>query len=454
MESSRVVVLLGAPGSGKSTLAAALVGSPLEGSPTALRHGRVGVLDVLDPPGEPELGGWLHAALRAASAAVLVLSPVQGLDPRSVALWEACEEAELPLLVAVTQLDRPGADADEAVALCQRLLGGAVLPLQLPLHDDDGLVGGLLDLLSLSVVMPSSSRPADPEHVTLVDPLREELIELVLTGGSSEELFEQWASSDSPVPVEDLLAEMPPAVARGDLQPLLVVSPRAGIGVPQLLALLSALPPAADRPAPAAETTEGDPMHLSPDGEALAEVIAPGLARVWSGPAAGSLTPVDPSLAPGAVIGPPLVLAPWSAPVAQFPVGVRPSPALSSRVEADPVARLSPDRRSGQLLLWTLGPVHAELLLAGEPSLPVALDGPRTGTLSVRVPSWCARTVRSDVADRGGEVLSVSSPEDTDDGRTVLEVRLPASELVNYALALARASASTGTFERLTGPLT
>ena len=66
------------------------------------------------------------------------------------------------------------------------------------------------------------------------------------------------------------------------------------------------------------------------------------------------------------------------------------------------------------------------------------------------MPSWCARTVRSDVHERGGEVLSAASG---DDGGEVLEVRLPAAELVHYSLALARVSASTGTFTRLTGPL-
>ena len=37
----------------------------------------------------------------------------------------------------------------------------------------------------------------------------------------------------------------------------------------------------------------------------------------------------------------------------------------------------------------------------------------------------------------------------TDEAGVVLEARLPPAELVGYALALARASASTGRFERL-----
>ncbi|MCW2621900.1 MAG: elongation factor G-like protein, partial [Frankiales bacterium] len=305
----RTVVLLGAPGAGKSELLDALLaaggGAPASGAPTELRHGTVQRagrrVHLLDPPGEPQLPGPLAAGLRAAGAAVLVLSPLQGLDPRTVALWHACEEAELPLVIAVSQLDRPGADADEATALAQRLLGDAVLPLQLPLHDDDGLVAGVLDLLTLRVVDHSTGteRAADPEHVTLVENLREELLEAALAGGD-EEAFDLWVAGGDPGEV-DLAA----AVARGDLQPLLVTSPRHGVGLEQLLDLLAALPPAAERLPPAATDAAGDPVHLAGEvtGPLVAEVVRAGtaadLARIWSGRLDGALPGDVVAVAPG-----------------------------------------------------------------------------------------------------------------------------------------------------------
>ena len=461
---ARTVVLLGAPGAGKTDLLTALLAAagagPRTGGPGELGHGLLhhrGVpLHLLDPPGHPDLAGTVTAAVRAASAAVLVLSPVQGLDPRTVALWHACEAERLPLLVVLTQLDRPGADADEATAVVQRLLGEAVVPLHLPLHDDDGAVAGLLDLLLLQVVDPSGAglRDADPEHVRLVEPLRQDLLEAVLSGGA-EDLFDAWLDDVEPGAAE-LARALPAALARGDLQPVLVTSPRQQVGLVQLLDLLVALPPAADRPPPAAETPGRDPVHLDLDGPPVAEVVrahAPPLARVWSGPGTGDLVPAPAGLVPGAVLGSDVRLGPWPGPPAQLPVGVRPDEALARRVALDPSARLAVDARSAQLLLWTGGPEHAELLLQGLPSLPVLVEGPRTGTVRVRVPAWCARTVRSDATGRGGEVLA-EHPDPAGEPGVVLDVRLPAAELVHYALALARASAATGSFERLTGPLT
>ena len=113
-----MVVLLGAPGSGQSTArrgpagrgrrAAAVRPGRRDGSRpgSAVHRGRR--LWLLDPPGAPDLEGELAAGLRAAGAAVLVVSPVQGLDPRTAVLWERCEAAGLPRLVVVTQLDRAG----------------------------------------------------------------------------------------------------------------------------------------------------------------------------------------------------------------------------------------------------------------------------------------------------------------------------------------------------------
>ena len=478
-DGARVVVLLGAPGAGKSTLAAALLAEAGQPPPAAPGPGRLAAgslvhrsarLWLLDPPGAPDLEGELHAGLRAAGAAVLVVSPVQGLDARSAALWEACEAAGLPRLVVLTQLDRPGADADEAVAVCRRVLGDGVLPLQLPLHDDGGGVGGLLDLLALEVSEDGARRPPEPEHLPLVAGLRDELLEAVLTGSEDEDVFDRWLGGGDPSP-EVLAVELAAAVARGYLQPAVVAVPRRGVGVADLLDLLvTALPPASARPAPGAAAPDGSPF--TPHGSLVAEVVRggrPALVRVWSGtlrpgapvlvggegPVAYDGGPAGPgdlvvALAgrPGdAVCDPaePLVLEAWPVPPAQFPVGVSPDPALAERVAQDPVARLATDPRTDQLLLWSTGPEHAELLLAGRPAAPVSVPaGGGPVQVRVRAPSWCASAVRAELAARG-EVVQVERIEEG----SVLHARLPPGELVGLAPALARASAHTGTFERL-----
>ena len=83
----------------------------------------------------------------------------------------------MPRAVVVTKLDHQRADFDEMVAICQRVFGDGVLPLYLPMDDDEGTAAGLIGLLAQRIVdysaaasrssasptrstSPSSTRPA------------------------------------------------------------------------------------------------------------------------------------------------------------------------------------------------------------------------------------------------------------------------------------------------------
>ena len=174
----RNVVLVGHTGSGKTTLVEAL----LVASGTIGRAGRVedgstvsdfdeaehrqqrsvslalaplewqGVkVNLLDTPGYADFVADLRAGLRAADAALFVVSAVDGVDGSTRLLWEECAAVGMPRAVVVTKLDHQRADFEETVAICQRVFGEGVLPLYLPMAGDDGGPAGLLGLLSQRV---------------------------------------------------------------------------------------------------------------------------------------------------------------------------------------------------------------------------------------------------------------------------------------------------------------
>src|SRR5882724_1781793 len=200
-EKVRNVALVGHSGSGKTTLVEALLqatatisrmGSVPDGNTVSdadpaevkqqrsvslalapVEHDGVKV-NLLDTPGYADFVGELRAGLRAADAALFVVSAVDGVDASTVALWEECAAVDMPRAVVVTRLDNPRADFDEAVAICRRVFGNGVLPLYLPLAGDDGAVAGLIGLLSRKVYDYSGGFPAkehepEPEHVELID---------------------------------------------------------------------------------------------------------------------------------------------------------------------------------------------------------------------------------------------------------------------------------------------
>src|SRR3954470_8851464 len=448
-EKVRNVALVGHAGAGKTTLDEALLvatGAPPragrveEGTPcldneeVEVRQQRsvsLGVATVehagvritlLDPPGSPDFVGELRAGLRAADAALFVVSAVNGVDAGTVQLWEECAAVGMPRAVVITQIDRPRADVDDAVRSCQLMLGEGVFPLHLLDRGPDGAVRGLVSLLEPHVELDGADR------------LRGELIEGIIAESEDETLMDRYLGGEELV-VADLIADLETAVARGHFHPILAVAPLSGVGVPELLDLLvSAFPCPMEHGCPPVTRPDGSrapSLACDPDGPLVAEVVKTttdpyvgrvSLVRVFS----GTLRPDAPvhvsghgmtdrghpdhdvderigalSAPLGAALRPvaacpagdicavarlasaetgdtlsapedPRLVPPWDLPTPQLPVALeaasradedRLATARARRVAEDPTVRLDRRADTNQLLLWCVGEAHAEVLL-------------------------------------------------------------------------------------------
>src|SRR6476660_6413285 len=114
-------------------------------------------VNLLDTPGYADFTGDLRAGLRAADAALFVVSAADGIDGTTQMIWEECAAVGMPRAVVITGLDSPRADFEATLAACQSAFGDGVLPVYLPLHGDDGeSVQGLIGLLTQQVADYSS----------------------------------------------------------------------------------------------------------------------------------------------------------------------------------------------------------------------------------------------------------------------------------------------------------
>jgi elongation factor G len=244
-------------------------------------------LNLVDTPGHPDFVGELRAGVRAADAALFVISSTAGLDGATALLWNECASLGVPRAIVVTHLDQPRADFDETVAVCQRALGGGVVPLYLPLHrgDDDPSgapddVVGLLGLLTLQLFDYSSGtrkvEPADPEHVELTEARHAELVEAIIQESEDDELMDRYLAGED-VPEEVLIRDLRRAVCRGDFYPVLPIQALTGAGLIEVLdGMAQGFPSPADRPLPAVTTPDGKPqapISCDPDGSLVAEVV-------------------------------------------------------------------------------------------------------------------------------------------------------------------------------------
>src|SRR3954453_14184594 len=204
-DKGRNVALVGHAGAGKTTLAEALLlatgalprAGRIEDGTTCLDNEEVEVrqqrsvslgvatveyadhrITLLDTPGSPDFVGELRAGLRAPAAALFVVSAVNGVDAATVQLWQECAAVGLPRAVVISQLDRPRADVDDAIRMCQQMLGEGVFPMDVLERGPDGSVTGLLSLLEPHVDSPDADR------------LRGELIEGIIGESEDEDLME------------------------------------------------------------------------------------------------------------------------------------------------------------------------------------------------------------------------------------------------------------------------
>ncbi|GIJ11753.1 elongation factor G-like protein EF-G2 [Micromonospora andamanensis] len=305
----RNVVLVGHSGAGKTTLVEALLaasgtiaraGSVTDGTtvcdhdPAAVRQQRSVALacaplvhdgvkvNLLDTPGYADFVGELRAGLRAADAALFVVSAVDGMDAATAALWEECAAVDMPRAVAVARLDHPRADFDEAVALCQRVFGDNVLPLYLPMLGDDGeSTVGLLGLITRRVFdytqgLPPQVREPDPEHLPAIVESRNELIEGIIAESEDETLMDRYLEGEE-IDAGILVEDLEKAVARGHFYPVVPVCAATGVGMDALLEVLTAgFPAPPEHALPAVTGVDGSPrppLTCDPDGPLVAEVV-------------------------------------------------------------------------------------------------------------------------------------------------------------------------------------
>ncbi|WUH94682.1 elongation factor G-like protein EF-G2 [Streptomyces sp. NBC_00433] len=253
-------------------------------------------INVLDTPGYADFVGELRAGLRAADAALFVVSAAQdgeGIGGATRIVWDECAAVGMPRAVVVTHLDSARAGIEETAAQFARELGGddpdAVLPLYLPVHGPEGPDGhapvtGLAGLLSQRVHDYSSGervdRAPDPELLPRLTEARNRLIEGIIAESEDETLMDRYLGG-ADIDVDTLVTDLERAVARGTFHPVVAAAPaadgaRQGIGTVELLELVTGgFPTPLERPLPPVATLDGGRATLScdPEGPLAAEVV-------------------------------------------------------------------------------------------------------------------------------------------------------------------------------------
>jgi elongation factor G len=303
-EKIRNVALVGHSGGGKTTLVEALLaatgtipraGTVVDGTtcsdcdPVEVAQQRSVALAVcplewdgvtinlLDTPGYPDFTGELRAGLRAADAALFVVSCADHIDPITVSLWEECAALGTPRAVVITKLNAPRADYPGTLAACQRVFGGAdgqaVLPLYVP--DGDSALIGLLtqNRYDYSDGFPPAEAASNGADI---DDARGALIEAIINNSEDETLLDRYLSGEE-LGLDVLIDDLETAVARGTFYPVLPVCAETGVGLAELLEVLSGgFPSPSEIDLPETQPlygTDTKANECNPAGPLLAEIV-------------------------------------------------------------------------------------------------------------------------------------------------------------------------------------
>ncbi|WP_405446533.1 elongation factor G-like protein EF-G2 [Streptomyces erythrochromogenes] len=319
--SLRNVVLVGHSGSGKTTLVEALAltagavnraGRVEDGATVSdydeIEHRRQrsiqlslvpvewdGIkINILDTPGYADFVGELRAGLRAADAALFVVSASDRIDGATRMVWDECEAVGMPRAIVVTHLEAARSDYTQMTAVCGEIFGAddpdAVIPLYLPLHgpagpDGHAPVTGLLGLLSQRVYEYASGerveRDPDPAELDLITGARARLIEGIIAESEDETLMDRYLGGED-IDLKTLVDDLERAVARGTFHPVLMAAPaadgaRQGLGTVELLELITGgFPTPLERPAVTVTRPDGSArpdVTCDPAGPLVAEVV-------------------------------------------------------------------------------------------------------------------------------------------------------------------------------------
>ncbi|WP_282796068.1 elongation factor G-like protein EF-G2 [Streptomyces sp. CC224B] len=254
-------------------------------------------INLLDTPGYADFVGELRAGLRAADAALFVVSAAEGVEGITGAtrmVWEECAAVGMPRAIVITHLESARADFPQMTRACADAFGGddpdAVLPLYLPLHGEPGTDGhapvtGLVGLLSQRVYDYASGERKEsepgPDQLPAIEEARNKLIEGIIAESEDESLMDRYLAGDE-IDHKTLVDDLERAVARGVFHPVLAAAPaaggaRQGIGTVELLELVTGgFPTPPERPVPAVTTPDGTPrpaLTCDPEGPLAAEVV-------------------------------------------------------------------------------------------------------------------------------------------------------------------------------------
>jgi len=209
-------------------------------------------MNIIDTPGDFDFLGETMAGIRVADSAIVLISAKGGTSVGSEKAIRLLKKRNVPFLFFMNRMDEPNADFEGVAARMRENYGPGVIPLSLPIMQDDHMTG-MVDVMNrraFSIDEKSGSMtemPLPESFVSRIDALQDAVNEVVAE--CDEELMEKYFAGE-PFTEDEFRRGVHAGFRDGSLHPIYVGSAYRNWGVEFLMNCLSKDTPSAGEKEP------------------------------------------------------------------------------------------------------------------------------------------------------------------------------------------------------------
>lgn len=197
-------------------------------------------INLLDTPGYSDFFGEVKGALRIVESVLVVLCAVSGVEVQTEIGWKEADRSNLLKVAFINKMDRENANFERVLQQMKEILGGNIIPVQLPIGSEAEF-SGVVDLLKMKAYYYSPKEGTYREQaipddlVEKAEAARETLMEAVAE--ADDELLVKYLDGE-PLTDEEIFAGLRKSFKTNSIIPVLCGSAINNIGVRHLLDFL------------------------------------------------------------------------------------------------------------------------------------------------------------------------------------------------------------------------
>ena len=176
------------------------------------------LIQIVDTPGHVDFTIEVERAMRVLDGAVIVLDAVHGVEPQTETVWRQASHFDIPRVIFVNKMDRPGADYDRSMETIAKRLEGNPVPVCVPTDEHT-----VVNLVNGCVISFSGDRGETVTESELTDALREATAEyretMLLSAAEFDPALEDVALEGGDADPAQVWAALRKGTIAGAIQP-------------------------------------------------------------------------------------------------------------------------------------------------------------------------------------------------------------------------------------------